>query len=92
MGSRNKNRLLKISFTTSSMGTHILGRRSGRFHDRTSRKEKHGQTKSVEEDIIAENQRLRERNEYLEAELEYLKKLDALVREREQRSGKNPKQ
>ena len=61
------------------MGTHILGRRSGRFHDRTSRKEKHGQT-------------LRERNEYLEAELEYLKKLDALVREREQRSGKKPKQ
>ena len=40
----------------------------------------------------AENQRLRERNEYLEAELEYLKKLDALVREREQRSGKKPKQ
>ena len=47
MGSRNKNRLLKISFTTSSMGTHILGRRSGRFHDRTSRKEKHGQTEKT---------------------------------------------
>lgn len=29
----------------------------------------------VEEDLIAENQRLRERNEYLEMELEYLKKL-----------------
>lgn len=38
----------------------------------------------MEEDLIAENQRLRERNEYLEAELAYLKKLDALVREREQ--------
>ena len=46
----------------------------------------------MEEDLIAENQRLRERNEYLEAENEYLKKLDALVREREQRSGKKPKQ
>ena len=35
-----------------------------------------------EKDLIAENQWLKERNEYLEAELEYLKKLDALVRER----------
>ena len=35
------------SFTTSSMGTHILGRRSGRVHDRTSRKEKHGQTEET---------------------------------------------
>ena len=58
----------------------------------TSRPRKQPLDKSVEEDLIAENQRLRERNEYLEAELEYLKKLDALVREREQRSGKKPKQ
>ena len=58
----------------------------------TGRPRKQPLEKSVEEDIIAENQRLRERNEYLEAELEYLKKLDALVREREQRSGKKPKQ
>lgn len=58
----------------------------------TGRPRKQSLDKSVEEDLIAENQRLRERNEYLEAELEYLKKLDALVREREQRSGKKPKQ
>ena len=58
----------------------------------TGRPRKQPLEKSVEEDLIAENQRLRERNEYLEAELEYLKKLDALVREREQRSGKKPKQ
>ena len=58
----------------------------------TDRPRKQSLDKSVEEDLIAENQRLRERNEYLEAELEYLKKLDALVREREQRSGKKPKQ
>ena len=58
----------------------------------TGRPRKQPLDKSVEEDLIAENQRLRERNEYLEAELEYLKKLDALVREREQRSGKKPKQ
>lgn len=57
----------------------------------TGRPRKQSLDKSVEEDLIAENQRLRERNEYLEAELEYLKKLDALVREREQRSGKKPK-
>ena len=34
----------------------------------------------VEEDLIAENQRLR-------MEIEYLKKLDALVREREEREN-----
>jgi len=37
--------------------------------------------KSVEEDLIAENQRLR-------MEIEYLKKLDALVRKREQNEAK----
>ena len=58
----------------------------------TGRPKKQPLKKSVEEDLIAENQRLRERNEYLEAELAYLKKLDALVREREQRSGKKPNQ
>ena len=58
----------------------------------TGRPRKQPLEKSVEEDLIAENQRWRERNEYLEAELAYLKKLDALGREREQRSGKKPKQ
>lgn len=47
--------------------------------------------KAVENDLIAENQRLKERNQYLEAELEYLKKLDALVRAEEQKNGKKPK-
>ena len=37
--------------------------------------------KKVEEDLIAENQRLR-------MEIEYLKKLDALVRKREQEEEK----
>ena len=45
----------------------------------------------AEEDLIAENQRLRERNEYLEMELEYLKKLDALIRAEEERNGRKPK-
>ena len=47
--------------------------------------------KEVENDLIAENQRLKEQNQYLEAELEYLKKLDALVRAEEQKSGKRRK-
>ena len=45
----------------------------------------------VEQDLLDEVQRLRERNEYLEMENEYLKKLDALVRAEEQRNGKKPK-
>ena len=40
--------------------------------------------KKVEEDLIAENQRLR-------MEIEYLKKLDALVRAEEERNGRKPK-
>ena len=48
--------------------------------------------KSVEEDLIAENQRLKEQNEYLEAELAYIKKLDALIRAEEERNGKKPGQ
>lgn len=46
--------------------------------------------KSVEEDLIAENQRLKEQNQYLEAELEYIKKLSALVLAEEQKNGKKP--
>ena len=47
--------------------------------------------KETREDLIAENKRLRERLEYVEAENEYLKKLDALVRAEEQTSGKKRK-
>ena len=47
--------------------------------------------KAVENDLIAENQRLKERLEYVEMECEYLKKLDALVRAEEQQNGKKRK-
>ncbi len=47
--------------------------------------------KEIENDLIAENQRLKERLQYVEAENEYLKKLDALVRAEEERNGRKPK-
>lgn len=47
--------------------------------------------KKVKEDLIAENQRLKERNEYLEMENEYLKKLDALIRKEAGQNGKKHK-
>ena len=50
-----------------------------------------GGAKSVEEDLISENQRLKERIQYLEAENEYIKKLSALVYAEEQKSGKKRK-
>ena len=51
----------------------------------TGRPRKQPLDKSVEEDLIAENQRLKEQLQYAEMELEYLKKLDALVRAEEAR-------
>ena len=47
--------------------------------------------KEIKKDLVAENQRLKERLEYLEMENEYLKKLDALVRLEEQQNDKNRK-
>ena len=44
--------------------------------------------KNVKEDLIAENQYLKEKIEQLEMENEYLKKLDALVRKRLQNQKK----
>lgn len=57
-------------------------------HRRKKNMEKQPLDKAVEEDLIAENQRLKERNQYLEAELEYIKKLSALVQAEEQKNGK----
>lgn len=44
--------------------------------------------KNVEQDLITENQLLKEQVEYLQMENDYLKKLNALVREEEQRKNK----
>lgn len=54
----------------------------------TSRPRKKPLDKEIKNDLIAENQRLKERLEYLEMENEYLKKLDALVRAEEQQNSK----
>lgn len=57
----------------------------------TGRPRKKRLNEEIENDLIVENQRLKERLEYLEMENEYLKKLDALVRAEEQRNGKKRK-
>ena len=62
--------------------------RERRGRKSTGRPKKKMLDKVIENDLIAENQRLKERNQYLEAENEYLKKLDALVRAEEQKNGK----
>lgn len=57
----------------------------------TGRPRKKPLDKEIENDLIAENQRLKERLQYAEAELEYIKKLSALVQAEEQKNGKKPK-
>ena len=47
--------------------------------------------KQVENDLIAENQRLKEEVEYLRAENEYIKKLSALIAAEAQEKSKNQK-
>ena len=58
---------------------------------RVGRPRKNPLDKEIENDLVAENQRLKERNEYLEMEIEYIKKLSALVLAEEQKNGKKPK-
>ena len=67
----------------------LMAERRGRKS--TCRPRKQPLNKSMEKDLIAENQRLKERIEYLEAENEYIKKLSALVYAEEQKSGKKRK-
>ena len=51
----------------------------------TGRPRKKPLSREVENDLIAENQRLKERLEDLEMVNEYLKKLDALIQAEEQK-------
>jgi len=64
------------------------GRTTKMENPKKGRQRKKPLSKEVEQDLIAENQRLKEQLEYLQMENDYLKKLDALVREEEQRKNK----
>ncbi len=77
----------RVYLTEGAVGfmTERRGRKS------TGRPRKRPLDKEIENDLIAENQRLKEHNQYLEAELEYIKKLSALVLAEEQKNGKKPK-
>ena len=85
-----KNRLKeweRVYLTEGAVG--FMVERRGRKS--TGRPRKKLLDKEIENDLIAENQRLKERNEYLEMEIEYIKKLSALVLAEEQKNGKKPK-
>ena len=64
------------------------GRQTKMGNPKKGRQRKKPLTKEVEQDLIAENQRLKEQLEYLQMENDYLKKLNALVREEEQRKNR----
>ena len=66
----------------------LMEERRGRKSKGRPRKEQ--SLTAIENDLIAENQRLKERLEWLEMENEYLKKLDALIRAEEEKNGKKP--
>ena len=81
----------QLSKTVTTVGTHILIRRSRRSDEiktrqslqcrRTRKGRPPKLDRKVEEDLIAENQRLR-------MEIDYLKKLSALVLAEERKNGK----
>ena len=67
------------------------GRQTKMNNPKKGRQRKKPLPPEVEEDLIAENQRLKEQLEYLQMENDYLKKLDALVRKEAQQKGKKRK-
>ena len=73
------NRWERIYYEEGPQGLYI--ERRGRSKNMSSKPRKKNLNKEVEEDLIAENQRLRMENEYL-------KKLNALVQERIKRENK----
>lgn len=65
--------------------------RSRKMETKPGRPRKKPLEQTVENELIAENQRLKEQVEWLQMENDYLKKLDALVRRDEQLYGKKRK-
>ena len=64
------------------------GRTTKMDNPKKGRPRKKSLDKQVENDLIAENQRLKEELEYLRAENEYIKKLSALIAAEEQKKSK----
>jgi len=85
---RSQVKLWERIYLTEGAKGFMVERRGRGSKDRPRKKPL---DKVVENDLIAENQRLKEQNQYLEAEFEYLKKLDALVQAEEQKNGRKPK-
>ena len=67
------------------------GRTTKMDNPKKGRPKKKPLDKQVENDLIAENQRLKEELEYLRAENEYIKKLSALIAAEEQKKSKKQK-
>lgn len=87
-----KNRLLnweRIFLEEGEAGFYIERRgRTTKMNNPNKGRPKKNLNKQVEQDLISENQQLKEKIEQLEMENEYLKKLDALVRKRLQNQKK----
>jgi len=93
---QGKNLLLqweRIYLEEGEAGFYIerRGRATKMDNPKKGRPRKKPLDKEVENDLIAENQRLKERIQYLEAENEYIKKLSALVQAEEQLKSKKRK-
>ena len=93
---QGKNLLLnweRIYLEEGEAGFYIerRGRTTKMDNPKKGRARKKPLDKEVEDDLIAENQRLKERIQYLEAENEYIKKLSALVEAEEQLKSKKRK-
>ena len=86
-----KNRLKlweRIFLEEGEAGFYIERRGRTTKMDNPNKGKKKKLDKQVKQDLISENQQLKERIEQLEMENEYLKKLDALVRKRLQNQKK----
>ena len=71
--------------------TERRGRTTKMDNPKKGRPRKKPLDKQVENDLIVENQRLKEEVEYLRAENEYIKKLSALIAAEEQKKSKKQK-
>ena len=67
------------------------GRTTKMDNSKKGRPRKKPLDKQVENDLIAELQKLKEENQYLRAENEYIKKLSALIAAEEQKKSKKQK-